>query len=178
MSFVELYWVPQIPIVQLMIGCSLFTQLNIWSYKRIKIKNAKTTKKKILTGKQSFEPLNAKVTYNAKLLTAVYYVELVSVLWKTSDKQWSWLLTLHTLVTSHYSNSLFRWISQIWRQELQKCYKYTLHQSVFSNGASLQYIWKHIHSNTKDGLDKSNCHLTCKQKTVPPFQVSPIKHQS
>lgn len=49
---------------------------------------------------------------------------------------------------------------------------------------------KHIHtstgyitsiqqsSNTKDGLDKSNCRVTCKQKTAPSFQVSPIKHKS
>lgn len=32
-------------------------------------------------------------------------------------------------------------------------------------------------SNAKDGLDKSDCHVTCKQKTVQPFQVSPIKHK-
>lgn len=50
-------------------------------------------------------------------------------------------------------------------------------------------VQKHFHSNTgyitsteqasdtKDGLDKSNCHVTRKQKTVLPFQVSSIKHK-
>lgn len=30
-------------------------------------------------------------------------------------------------------------------------------------------------SNAKDGLDKLNCHVTCKQKTALLFQVNPIK---
>lgn len=32
-------------------------------------------------------------------------------------------------------------------------------------------------SNTEDGLDKSNCHLSRKQKTALPPPVSPIKHK-
>lgn len=32
-------------------------------------------------------------------------------------------------------------------------------------------------SNTKDGLDKSNCRVTRKQKTALPSQVSPVKHK-
>lgn len=32
-------------------------------------------------------------------------------------------------------------------------------------------------SNTKDWLDKSNCRVTRKQKTVLPSQVSPVKHK-
>lgn len=32
-------------------------------------------------------------------------------------------------------------------------------------------------SNSQDGLDKSNRHVTRKQKTVLPSQVDPIKHK-
>lgn len=119
------------------------------------------------------------MAFNAKLFTSsLLYLTRFSVHCKIST---------NTAVKSLYH--FYFWEEYVIPQlELQKCGLKRISITV--------YLYKRIHSkqkyihsdpgyitsteqasNTKDGLDKSNCHVTRKQKTVLPFQVSPIKHK-